>query len=266
VDSILLAESDILAALGLLFATDINSCREMLVSIQESDIKKAYRQKALQTHPDRFPTLGEDLRKLRSERFIEVTNAYETLNTYLKTSRRRLYGLGQRDTDPDRGAQGNGQTRRYQRQSSAKSHPFSSDFYTSSFWQKNMPGRYLRLAEFLYYSGVITWKVFVKALVWQNKQRPRIGEIAQRWNWLTEMEILRLLRLRRPGQRLGELLLHHEIISPFQLNVLLCQQRKSQRPIGEYFVQQGVLTESQIRDFLFRQKQHNLEYFSDHRR
>ena len=154
VDSILFTESDILAALGLLFATDIDNCRQMLVSIQESDVKKAYRQKALLTHPDRFAAFGEDLRKLRSEQFIEVTNAYEVLNTYLKTSKNRLFSVGQRETKPEESPERNGQNPRYRRQSAAQSHPFSGNFYTtSSFWQKDVPGRYLRLAEFLYYSG-----------------------------------------------------------------------------------------------------------------
>ncbi|MEM5789358.1 MAG: hypothetical protein AAGU11_18760, partial [Syntrophobacteraceae bacterium] len=131
-------------------------------------------------------------------------------------------------------------------------------YATHSLWQKDVPHRHLRFGEFLYYSGAIPWKFLIKALVWQSSQRPRIGEIAQRWRWLTEMQIAELLRNRRPGERVGEILLHNGLLTPFQLNVLLSHQRRIQRPIGEFFILQKILARQDIRDFLRRQERHNM--------
>jgi hypothetical protein len=261
VDDILLKESDLIAALGLLFSPDGRNLKQMLDSIGESDIKKAYRKKALQTHPDRFVSFDEDYRRQCSERFIEVNNAYEMLNTYLKMPRDK--GLNGRSVHTSKNSRPTAQYEWRPPRSRADSGNRSGDFYTHSFWQKDVPGRRLRFAEFLYYSGVIPWKPFIRALVWQGKQRPRVGEIAQRWRWLSEQQIIGLLRGRRPGELIGQVLLQNEIISPFQLNVLLCQQRKWQKPIGEYFVEEGLLRESQIRDILLRQQRHNRIYHAD---
>ncbi len=263
-NNILVEESDLFAALGLLFAADLKNCREMLGSLQESDVKKAYRKKALQTHPDRFAALGEVHRKRYSERFIKVNNAYEMLSTYLKQSKSKGFDI--REASEAAEADSTPYRRQY-RPKYESENPFRErrhNFYTHSFWRKDVPGRRLRFAEFLYYSGIIPWKHFIRALAWQSKQRPRLGEIAQRWRWLTESQILEAVRDRRPGLRIGELLLHHRIISPFQLNVLLWQQRKLQKPIGEYFVQHGLLSAMQIHQGLFRQERHNLVYPPDH--
>jgi hypothetical protein len=261
-DNLLFDESEILAALRLLFAPDTKNYKDILESVEESEIKRAFRKRAMQTHPDRFVSSGAEYQKRCSERFIAISNAYEILNAYLK-SRDNGFSFRQRDT----GANGNSGTRQHprKRQSPPTAHSKEQprDFYTHSFWQKDVPRRHLRFGEFLYYSGAIPWKILIRALVWQVKQRPRIGEIAQKWRWLNETQITNLLNNRHPGERLGELLLHHGMISPFQLTVLLWQQKRIQKPIGEYFVQQRLLSEGKIQEFLRRQQKHNFIYYSD---
>jgi hypothetical protein len=260
-DNLLLDESEIFAAFRLLFTPDTKNYRDILESVQESEIKKAFRKRAMQTHPDRFVSNGAEYQKRCSERFIAVNNAYETLNTYLK-SRDKGYALRQ----PDAGT--NGHSGPHQRPPKRPSQPAThskaqpGDFHTRSFWHKDVPHRHLRFGEFLYYSGAIPWKSLIRALVWQVKQRPRIGEIAQKWRWLDEAQISDILKNRHPGDRIGELLLQHGMISPFQLTVLLWQQKRIQKPIGEYFVQQRLLNERKIQDFLRAQQQHNFVYYS----
>lgn len=307
----LLTEAEVFAALGLLFAANRQNCREMLTSIGEADIKKAYRLKAFQTHPDRFAGMGEASQKIYSERFIRINNAYEILVAYLKSLE------GNVDTGPGeagRGFSAGSAEFRSRRQGTAAGHgrgfdtresagqrysrayhsgydgtgnwwpgygrrrdgtgPFrfsgagreADDFYfNGSFWQLDLPKRNLRFGEFLYYSGVIPWRLWGRALAWQNAQRPRIGEIAQRWRWATEFQIAALLSSKLSGERLGELMLENDLISPFQLRVLLTHQKKLQKPIGEYFCQKNLLTRSQIQLLLLRQRDHNYRHSSSAR-
>jgi len=254
-DNLSLNESEIIDAFRLLFTPRSGDLREILNCMREPEIKSAFRKKALQTHPDRFASYGEEYQRRCSERFIEISNAYETLTKYLKFkdngvhSQRRAPGT-------------NGTSARYNRprQPEYSTVGFRDRPRESSgqpFWKMDLPRRPLRFGEFLYFSGMIPWAGLIRALVWQRKQRPRIGEIAQRWRWLTELEVTNLLSKRHSGMRLGELLLQHQIISPFQLSVLLWQQRKIQKPIGQFFVQQNVLSEAQIRHFLRSQLRHN---------
>lgn len=262
-DNILLNEPEVFAALRLLFASDARDCRQVLESVHESEIKRAYRIRALQTHPDRFASHGEAYQRRCSERFIQLNNAYEILNSYLKS----------RDNEPIIHTAGVGVKRGpapeqpFRRERPQARNDFRSQNwwgpFGNSFWQKDIPERHLRFGEFLYYSGLIPWNALIRALVWQSRHRPRIGEIAQRWCWLTEFQIKNLLDVRNRGERIGELLLHHQVISPFQLKVLLRQQQKLQQPIGEYFVQHGLLSKGQIQAKLIGQANHNLRNSAD---
>ncbi|XP_062823334.1 uncharacterized protein LOC103279114 isoform X1 [Anolis carolinensis] len=56
----------------------------------DNDIKKAYRKKALQWHPDKNP----DKKKYAEQRFKEVTEAYEVLSDRTKRERYDCYGEG----------------------------------------------------------------------------------------------------------------------------------------------------------------------------
>jgi hypothetical protein len=255
-------ESEVFAALRLLLASDTNNRGDILESVQESEIKKAFRKKAMQTHPDRFARGGAEQQRRCSERFIAINNAYEVLNAYLK-SRDKGFTFKKPEGATNRTPGTHPNFRKRPRESAAHAKAQPRDIHMHSFWQKDVPCRHLRFGEFLYYSGAIPWKSLIRALVWQVQQRPRIGEIAQKWRWLDESQIEGLLKKRSPGERIGELLLKHGLISPFQLTVLLWQQKRIQKPIGEYFVQKRLLSERKIEDLLHRQRIHNFTYYPD---
>lgn len=262
IDDERLTESRVLSAYRVLFLDAGQVTSSLLQAVQLPEIKKAYRRRALDTHPDRFLWSDELHRKLCTERFIEVTNAYETLNSYLILREKGFVfeREGAREWDPIREAPSAPKSR------PGPAHPSedrSRSAFSFSYWERGVPGRGLRFGEFLYYSRVIPWRSLIGALVWQRRERPRIGEIAQRWRWFTEPEIAGLLQRRRLGERLGEILLRHRLISPFQLEVLLWQQEKFQKPIGEYFLRQGFLTQAQLHRYLQQQVQHNLRFHSD---
>lgn len=256
-------ESEILAAFRMLFPSEseIDYCG--IDSMHQAQLKTAYRRKALSTHPDRFAHRGEDYQRICSERFIAVCNAYDTLSHFL-TLRRQGWQwsrnhLGKSDSAAT-GAETTGPHRAAS--SSSKGSTGQQDDSAGSFWRRSVPRRYLRFAEFLYFCRVIPWKSLVSALAWQRRQRPRIGEIAQKWRWVNASQVETLLRDRRPGERVGEVLLRHGLISHFELQVLLRQQQKFQKPIGLYFVRHGVMSEGDVGRYLHHQRQHNMDFKS----
>lgn len=260
-ENLLLDESEVLAAFKLLFALDMPGSRAILHSVKRSEIKTAYRKRAMQTHPDLFATYGEEYQRRCSERFVAVNNAYELLNNYMELKDKGFH-FRQAQPAADRAAA----HQQYRGRGRPQANPFherARETFGQFFWNRDVPGRALRFGEFLYYSGMIPWRSLIMALVWQGKQRPRLGEIAQRWRWLTEFQVKSLLMERHPGERIGELLMHNGIISPFQLNLLLWHQRRIQRPIGEYFVRQSLLSEREIQAVLRRQQEHNFRFRTD---
>jgi len=255
----LLSEPQIFAAFQLLLAPNAQHGIEVLESIQESEIKKAYRKKALMTHPDRFATRNAAYQKLCSQRFIEVNNAYETLITYLRAKARGFNFT--RDTAEKNQPSNMGNKHPGQPYSSKdRSEGRSRQNFTRTFRQKDFPRCRLRFGEFLYYSGAIDWRMLIKALEWQSNLRLRLGEIAQKWRWVDEPQIARLIKNGHPRKLIGELMLLHNLITPFQLKVLLRQQNKTKKPIGQYFVQQRLMTEGEIQGILSRQRKHNLAF------
>ncbi len=253
----LLTESMVFAAYRVLFADEVEFNSRVLQSLELPEIKKAYRRRALDTHPDRFESCGAQYQKVTTDRFIEVSDAYEKLSTYLTLRDKGFEFTRDDDALPEQAGKGY-PFHWHQPRSTSRFTYRDNDAFASSFWKLQLPRRHLRLGEFLYYSGVISWRHLIRALVWQRRQRPRIGEIAQRWRWLNEYQLLWVLKDKRPGELLGQALLRRRLISPFQLSVLLCQQRRIQEPIGLYFVQQGMLTEREILQYLQRQNTHNL--------
>lgn len=126
-----------------------------------------------------------------------------------------------------------------------------------SYQQKTVPKRKLRIGEYLYYSGVVAWKDLIASIVWQTKQRQRIGEIAARWGWLNEAKILEIMKSRNRGERLGDALVRLKLITPFQCNMLVWQQQKSQNPLGKYFTNEQLVSETDLTRHLTNLKAHN---------
>jgi hypothetical protein len=250
-------ESEICAALRVLFP-DTGNQAEILGALRPSELKSAYRKMALQIHPDRVAFCSDVCREGSCGTFIEVKHAYEILNEYLR-SNAGTFCAGRQGSETGRSFTGHRQFRSMQRGPAAHSEIGFHGFIKRSLYQGNAPRRSLRFGEFLYYSGLIPWQALTRALVWQRKHRPRIGEIAQGWRWLTELQVVGLIRNGRRGDFLGALLLRNRILSPIQLRALLWEQKKFRRPIGRYFLLQKLLTESQIQDLLRRQRIHNLQ-------
>ncbi len=113
------------------------------------------------------------------------------------------------------------------------------------FYGGPLPRRPLRFAEFLYYSGRASFWTFTEALGWQRRQRPAIGRLAVDAGHLTPDDVSRVLEERRRagagGTAFGEVAVRMGLLSPPAVSALVARQRTLQRPIGQFFVERGVL-------------------------
>lgn len=251
-----------------LFGSEIDVSIDFLRYLQLSGIKAAYRQKALETHPDRARTLGRDELQLGMQ-FRAATDAYEKLRAYLNReliltppgsqappekqnarparSHRRGQGYHKRRSDRSKAGHRTGPKRNQK--------PGQGKFFTGP-----LPARRLMLGQFLYYSGHISWDDFIQALIWQKRQRPPMGRIALKWGFLNPDDIPKILRHRHLREKFGQSALRMGFLSQFELLALLGKQKMLQRPLGEYFVRKGVLSRFTLERLLVNQHHHNQLY------
>lgn len=242
---ITLSKPDVFDACGLLFGPEVEISLDFLRYLEPSGLRSAYRKKAFETHPDRAKALGRDEAKM-SECFRKATLAYKRLIPIV----------------------GNKGAVLLRSQSSAKinnektnaKHPTKRDF-SDLFYTKEIPKRELLLGQMLYYSGLISWRTLIKAITWQRGQRPLIGQIALEWKMISHNEIHRILMWRNFRGKFGERAVRLGYLSRFQLMALLGKQRNLQCPIGEFFVNEGILGPQDMEAMVKRQKIHNRDVF-----
>jgi hypothetical protein len=121
----------------------------------------------------------------------------------------------------------------------------------------SIPARKLLFGHFLFYAGVTNWQTIVKALVWQRTGRPRLGEIGRRFGWLTEEDVLTVLKRRNLADSFGASAVAMGLLTDRQLGLMLFQQNKLQKKFGEYFVQHKLLTPTQINELASQFTRHN---------
>lgn len=242
---IALSIPEVFDACGILFGPEVEISLDFLKYLEPSGLRSAYRKKALETHPDRAKSLGRDETRM-SERFREATLAYERLIPIVRNKGAVLL-------------RGQSRAIRNNKKNSARrqaKRDFSDLFYT-----KEMPKRELLLGQFLYYSGLISWRTLIRAITWQRRQRPLIGQIALEWKMISRNEIQRILMWRNFRGKFGERAIRLGYLSRFQLMALLGKQHNLQHPIGEFFVNNGILRLQDIEAMVERQKIHNRDVY-----
>lgn len=225
-------------ACSLLFGSEVRATPEFLRHLQPEGVKAAFRSAALATHPDRAAHVQEDPSRL-NQRFIEVVGAYEAIMEAIKRAEVRA---------PARSAAAP-RTRPRRRWTRPAGDP--------RFFRGDLPGRRLRLGEFLYYSGIISWQSFIDSLLWQRRSRPSFGEIAVQWRLLDRDGVGRVVSGRRLGERFGESAVRQGLIKPFWVKTVLHRQGKMQPPLGQYFLENRILGPEALDDELERLARHN---------
>lgn len=226
-----------------LFGPETTVSEDYLKYLRPSGLKSAYRKIALETHPDRARTLGRRASELNT-RFAEVSIAYHTLKTAIKDD-----GILLADPPPDYRST----TVSPQPQKKRKRPRKDSDYYFGG----SPPNRNLLFGQFLYYSGLVPWKAYIKALIWQRRQRPLLGQIALDRGLLSLQDIRAILAARRLGEKFGESAIRQGYLKPYNLLSLLGKQRRLQSRFGEYFLQNGWFTRKQIDKIFIMQQRHN---------
>lgn len=239
------SSSDLVRACQILFSPETSISLSFVKNLDPSTLKTAYRKKALETHPDRARALGVH-EHVQSKRFREVKKAYEvllpvtekTVTLYVARSFMNRSQAKRNDTPREKP--------RYNPQSKM-----------SSFYRGYVPNHPLKFGQYLYYSGIITWRHLIDAISWQRRIKPRYGQIALEWNIIDHHQIMNILIQKDQNERFGEYARRSGFISDFQHLAIIGKQKKCHRLFGEYFVLNGILTQRQLDILLIRLMRHN---------
>ena len=239
------ANQDVLNAYNKIFGPDSCVSIDILKCLQPAALKTAYRKKAFETHPDRSLIVGK-MENEMSDCFVELTLAYETLQSALKGSRLNSYEYNNQAHEKFRNRANN---------------TFNRNDAGDFFYKGRLPKRRLLIGQFLYYSGIVSWKRLIEAISWQKMQRPLIGQIAMKWGILSEYDIRAIIKQRSLERnfhkRFGEYAWLKGYITSYELLALLGKQRMLHRPIGEYFVEKRILPVWNIDKMIEKLSSHN---------
>jgi hypothetical protein len=227
------------------------------------DLKVAYRRRAMETHPDRAPTLGRSEGEMAQE-FRAVVEAYRLLSS-LRAGRVRR---GAATAAPARRAgaapAGAAPGPRGQSRSPRPARPDEEPRVRASPRPEDLPRRKLRFAEYLYYSGRASWSDLAEAIAWQRSNRARIGRIAVELGFLSPADVRALLERRRgagaAATPIGEWAVQLGYLTRFQLLAALGRQQRLQHRIGEFFVARGLVDPDEIEGIRSCILRHNVRF------
>ena len=262
-DNEAITPKDLYNACSVLFGTDIKVSSDFLKYVHSSGLKAAYRKRAFETHPDRSTLLAESAISLE-ERFKELNLAYEQLNTFIKYPWKYSQHIHTVHKTTEPGSTGR-KRRTYETQDQRKQrnsgHQGSSHGLNDHLWRGNLPGKKLLIGRFLYYSGIISMRNLIEAIVWQKRQRPMVGNIAAHWNLLAHDDIHSILTSRNPGEKFCECALRCGYINPNQLKLLLWRQQMLQPRIGRFFITQNIVTPREMERIVAQLLAHNKKHW-----
>lgn len=272
-----LAEHELFDSCRVLFGADLQVSRAFLEYLQRPGIKSAYRQKALTTHPDILASQQNKAKQQSADLFRIVQQAYEHLTTYLDARdsgfRFPEDATMRRQPQPTRPATASKpaaythtRSNRSQTGTRANTSQHQENRTTSSArrhraWEeRSIPSRKLLFGHYLYYAGVTNWQTIIKALVWQRTGRPRLGEIGRRFGWLTDQDILTILKRRKLSESFGASAVTLGILTDKQVRLMVFQQNRLQRKIGDYYLQHKLLSPLQLNELATHFVRHNTSH------
>ena len=225
--------TNILDACKMLFGSEANINKEFLRSLKYDDLKTAFRKKAFETHPDLHRSTDAYQQRKQSDLFVGMRAAHDSILEYVEKREKPLEAtcrvVNKSTDDSDRCFSG------------------------------NVPPRRLQIGGYLYYRGCVPYSALIKALAWQSNQRPSIGVLAKQWRWLNDEQIRTITSFRKQPRLFGERAVHFKFLTAFQVRTLLAHQRKLQKKLGLYFVENGYLTENKVEEMVAQLTQHNAQ-------
>ena len=250
----------LLQSCTVLFGTEPDISREFLDYLQISGVKKAFRQKAKETHPDLAVHFPEDIRETAPDRFHCVRESYENLKEFI---RNRDDSLSDRLSSPlsaeSYGWQGSEDRSRVFNAASYSTADSSSGYeqFELQWDQRSFPSRKLMLGDFLYFAGIVEWQEIIRALVWQKASRPRIGDLGCSLGMLQHKDIQRIFRFQRSGRLFGEVAVQLGLLDRQQRDRLVFYQKCKQQRIGQYFVEKRFFSSNDLLLIVNMLRNHN---------
>jgi hypothetical protein len=241
-------ETEVLNACRALFGSGIDPSQNFLASLRPDDVKSAYRRKAKETHPDLFSDKGPQFQKKQAERFRTVLESYTLVQEFFKQRE-----AGRRFTPRGSAQRAKPEAKPYGWTAAAGAPKKAHTWFHDGF----IPPYRMEIGRYLFYRGRIPYAALIKALSWQRKHRPAIGDIAVRWGWLDRQAVSRILDCRGRILLFGQRGIHLGILTPFQVRILLAYQMSCQKKIGRYFVEQGLLRHYEMERLVAELKKHN---------
>jgi hypothetical protein len=242
-------EKNLLHACRLLFGPHVSVNRDFLFYIQLQGVKSAFRKKAFITHPDM--AVLSCCAERNSVHFIEALSAYRQLADFIDKRERGVYSSASK-TD-----------RVQTREPVRKDH---NTGYSKRYYSGIMPRRPLLFAEYLYYSGIITWESLLQAIVWQKRMKSRFGDVACRLRYLSEEQIWKIIKKRRVKEKIGDAAFRMNFLNRFQVQSILWHQTVSQKRIGMYFVETGIFTSEKLHEILSSHRRYNAGKINNHKK
>lgn len=251
------------------------------------ELKRAYRRRALETHPDRARSLGRSEVELARE-FKAVVEAYQLLLAATESApgRRARATAGDerapargrasaraaerprsppaegRRREPDRAAKGAPRAKGAERpRDGVRPAAAASPRVGTPF---AVPIRRVRLGEYLFYTRRIPFEALVEAIAWQRGQRPPVGRIAIECGFLTHEQVVEVMERRRSAREsdvpFAEYATRLGLLTPFARLAVLGRQQRQQRRIGRFFVERGWVTEEVLAAARAEMLLHNLRH------
>jgi hypothetical protein len=128
------------------------------------------------------------------------------------------------------------------------------------FYRGPLPRRRMRLAEYLYYSGRVSWQSLISALVWQRASQPRFGELARELRNISTQDLVKILGSRLRHEHTGETAQRLQLLSAGQVEQILRMQRARRRLIGRYFVEKEDMSKALLTSLLHELYRHNARW------
>jgi len=238
------SETALFNACRTLFGKEINLSREFLNYLQPSGARTAFRNQAKAHHPDAHANSSAQIRKQQTERFREIRQAYDLVIDFLEKRHGNRQTIAHAWPSQTTSHQGSSSTRRRAQQ---RPQPRPS----------SIPSIPLEFGMFSYYQGRVSYRQLIEALVWQRRQRPTLGVIAQNWGWLSDAKVAQIMDHRGHSLRFGKKAVELGYLKPHQVEAMLNYQRSLQQRLGQYFIEKGLLTEAEADQVAQSLKSHN---------
>ncbi len=207
-------------------------------------LKKTYRKKIFQNHPDRAVVLGV-ARSILNERSKGITDAYEMLLQYVGKRRKPAGRTGRGKDRADAGKRGPGEKRHL------------DETLFSSTIINQVPDEPVSLIHFLYYLEIIDFTIVVEALTWQKTERPYIGKLARKMNFLTDSDTACIIRSRRTKELFGACAIRLGMLTSDQVKLLLAEQDARTPRIEIYLLTRAILDEKELAFVMAKLDEHN---------